>query len=157
MTDKTVVPLSAEMAEYGFQQTMFAPAAIFTDRDNVERVAYWDALSAIAEGRHGTYDKATHVVVEKGELELLRAAVEYDRADPDASWESPHPIFQLAADRDRLAAELEQCRAALIAGRRSLFTAMKSAWEGSTDEDVASHPVIREMDAALPHQGDEQA
>lgn len=41
-------------------------------------------------------------------LELLEAAVEYNEAPADAAWEPPHPIFKLAAERDRLRAAIVQ-------------------------------------------------
>lgn len=43
---------------------------------------------------------------------LKELAAEFDAAPEDASWEPPHPIFQMAADVDRLNAELAAVREA---------------------------------------------
>jgi len=38
---------------------------------------------------------------------------------------------------------------ALKKSRKSLAVAIKSAWEGATDEDVNSHAVIKQIDSAI--------
>lgn len=48
-------------------------------------------------------------------VNLVAAAKDYDAADDDAEWEAPHPIFQMAADIDRLNAVNRELRAALEA------------------------------------------
>lgn len=53
--------------------------------------------------------------------ELLQSVIDYDNSDNDASWEAPHPIFQMAEDVDRLNAR----NAALEQQRGELLTALK--------------------------------
>ena len=58
-------------------------------------------------------------------VNLFAAAKEYDKADDNAHWESPHPIFQMAADVDRL----KQQNAALseqVAGLETQLTRAES-------------------------------
>lgn len=50
---------------------------------------------------------------------------------------------------ERLLRSHDALVAALIRGRAALAVAIKSNWEGATDEDVAKNIVVKQMDAAL--------
>lgn len=55
----------------------------------------------------------------------------------------------IVAERDQLAAENARLREAAKSARDALAVAIKAAWEGSTDADVAEHVVIKKLDAAI--------
>lgn len=62
-------------------------------------------------------DSAARIAEQDAEIARLKMAIEYDNADDDAEWQPPHPIFQLAQERDNfmnrvteLQKELEEAR-----------------------------------------------
>lgn len=66
------------------------------------------------------------------ERDLLKAASDFDSSEPDAEWESPHPIFRLAQERDRFMQERIDLQIQLTAQAAELedYKAVADAAEG---------------------------
>ena len=79
---------------------------VFVDREDIEAVR-----NTLANGGQAVsvLRWAESILAQPAEAEgvdLQRLAAEFDAAPDDAEWEPPHPIFQMAAENDRLNAAL---------------------------------------------------
>lgn len=103
--------------------------------------------SMLVEKQHATMERIVACVnFCKGKsTELLQAVADYDAADASAAWESPHPIFRLAEENDRLRAENERLQKI---ERR--FTAMLPLFEEARDALPAISETARSLHGLSP-------